>query len=69
MFIHTCTYTYCNTYQGVKELLVWEPGTSKISIRTSKYFHPMPHRQVKDTVQGYISLNAQRYSATGQVSI
>ena len=32
---------------GVKKLLVLEPGTSKISIRKSKNFHPMSDRQVK----------------------
>ena len=46
------------------------PGTSKISIRTSIYFHPMSDGQVKkNTVQGYISLNAQHYLAPGQVKI
>ena len=32
---------------GVKKSLVLEPGTSKISIRTSKNFHPMSDGQVK----------------------
>ena len=32
---------------GVKKSLVLEPGTSKISIRTSKYFHPMSDGQAK----------------------
>ena len=55
---------------GVKKSLVLEPGTSKISFRTSIYFHPMSDEQVKkNTVPGYISLNAQRYLATGQVKI
>ena len=31
----------------VKKSLVLEPGTSKISIRTSNYFHPMSEGQVK----------------------
>ena len=53
----------------VKESLVLEPGTSKISIRTSIYFHPMSDGQVKNTVQGYISLNVQHYLAIGQVNI
>ena len=30
-----------------KKSLVLEPGTSKISVRTSKYFHPMSNGQVK----------------------
>ena len=34
-------------YTGVKKSLVLEPGTSKISIRTSIYFHPMSDGQVK----------------------
>ena len=33
-------------YTGVKNSLVLEPGTSKISIRTSIYFHPMSDGQV-----------------------
>ena len=32
---------------GVEKTLVLEPGTSKISIRTSKFFHPMSVGQVK----------------------
>ena len=32
---------------GVKKSLVLEPGTSKISVRTSKCFHPMSDGQVK----------------------
>ena len=32
---------------GVNKSLVLEPGTSKISVRTSKYFHPMSDGQVK----------------------
>ena len=36
------------TAKGVKNSLVLEPETSKISVRTSKYFHPMPNRQVKN---------------------
>ena len=44
--------------------------SSKISIRTSIYFHPMSKGQVKKIqYQGYISLNAQRFLATGQVQI
>ena len=35
----------CNP--GVKKSLVREPGTSKNSIRTSIYFHPMSGGQVK----------------------
>ena len=35
-----------HAYTGVKKSLVWEPGTSKISIRTSIYFHPMSDGQV-----------------------
>ena len=35
------------TVTGVKKSLVLEPGTSKISIRTSKNFHPMSDGQVK----------------------
>ena len=46
---------------GVKKSLVLEPGTSKISIRTSIYFHPMSDGQVKkNRVSGHISLNAQQ---------
>ena len=56
-------------YAGVKKSLVLEPGTSKISIRTSIYFHPMSNGQVKNTVPGYMSLNAQHYLATGQVIV
>ena len=37
--MYTCT--------GVKKSLVLEPGTSKISIRTSTYFHPMSDVQVE----------------------
>ena len=33
-------------YRGKKSLFL-EPGTSKISIRTSIYFHPMSNGQVK----------------------
>ena len=33
---------------GVKKSLVLESGTSKISVRTSKYFHPMSDGQVKN---------------------
>ena len=36
-----------NNSTGLKKSLVLEPGTSKISIRTSIYFHPMSHEQVK----------------------
>ena len=54
---------------GVKKSLVQEPGTSKISIRTTIHFHPMSVRQVKNTAQDYVSLNAQRYLVTGQVKI
>ena len=32
---------------GNNNLLVLEPGTSKISVRTSKYFHPMSDGKVK----------------------
>ena len=32
----------------LKKSLVLEPGTSKISVRTSKYFHPMSDGQVKN---------------------
>ena len=32
---------------GLNKSLVLEPGTSKISIRTSIYFHPMSDGQVK----------------------
>ena len=32
---------------GVKKSLVLEPGTCKISIRTSIYFHPMSEGQIK----------------------
>ena len=46
---------------GIKKSLVQEPGISKISIRTSKYFYPISDGQVKNTVQGYIFLNAQHY--------
>ena len=35
------------TTSGVEKSLVGEPGTSKISIRTSIYFHPMSDGQVK----------------------
>ena len=57
-------------HAGVKKSLVLEPGTSKISIRRSVYFHPMSDGQVKkNTVPDYISLNAQHYLATGQVKI
>ena len=31
----------------VKKSYVLEPGTSKISIRTSIYFHPMSDGQIK----------------------
>ena len=34
-------------YTGLKKSLVLEPGTSKISIRTSIYFHPMSEGQVR----------------------
>ena len=58
------------TRSGVKISLVLEPGTSKISIRTSKYFSSNVRRASKiNTVLGYISLNAQRDFATGQVKI
>ena len=43
---HTFQHVYDCT--GVKKSLVLEPGTSKISVRTSKYFHPMSKGQVKD---------------------
>ena len=33
-----------------KKSLVLRPGTSKISIRTSNYFHSMCNGQVKNTV-------------------
>ena len=35
------TYIINISNAGVKKSLVLEPGTSRISIRTSKYFHPM----------------------------
>ena len=38
------------------ELLVLEPGTSKISGRTSIYFHPMSGGQVKISVQVYLTI-------------
>ena len=41
---------------GVKKSLVLEPGTSKISGRTSIYFHPMSSRQVKNSVQVYLKI-------------
>ena len=37
--------SYSNT--AVKKSLVWEPGTSKISIQTGIYFYPMSDGQVK----------------------
>ena len=53
-----------------KKSLVLEPGTNKISIRTSIYFHPMSYwTSQKTTVPGYMSLNGQHYWATGQVKI
>ena len=42
-----CVSLYLYT-AGVKKSLVLEPGTSKISIRTSIYFHPMSDGQVKN---------------------
>ena len=58
------------TYTGVKKSLVLEPGTSKISTRTSIYFHPMSDGQVKNYSARYnISLKAQCYLATGQVKM
>ena len=41
---------------GVKKSLVLEPGTSKISGRTSIYFHPMSGGQVKNSVQVYLTI-------------
>ena len=41
---------------GVKKSLVLEPGTSKISVRTSIYFHPMSGGQVKHSVQVYLTI-------------
>ena len=41
---------------GVKKSLVLEPGTSKISGRTSIYFHPMSGGQVKISVQVYLTI-------------
>ena len=38
---------YSKAYAEVKKSLVREPGTSKISIRTSICFHPMSDRQVR----------------------
>ena len=35
------------TLSGIKKSLVLEPGTSKFSIRTSIYFHPMSDGQVR----------------------
>ena len=47
-------FTYKNAMicrqAGVKKSLVLEPGTSKISGRTSIYFHPMSGGQVKNSV-------------------
>ena len=36
--------------------LVLEPGTSKISVRTSIYFHPMSGGQIKNSVQVYLTI-------------
>ena len=42
-------------FTGVKKSLVLEPGTSKISGRTSIYFHSMSGGQVKNSVQVYLT--------------
>ena len=39
-----------------KKSLVLKPGTSKISGRTSIYFHPMSGGQVKISVQVYLTI-------------
>ena len=44
------------TVTGVKKSLVLEPLTSKISGRTSIYFHPMSGGQVKNSVQVYVTI-------------
>ena len=54
VYVYACSvyaYTHIFTYATMsirgKKSLVLEPGTSKISIRTSIYFHPMSDGQVK----------------------
>ena len=47
-FVYFQSKTFnCLCHAGVKKSLVREPETSKISIRTSKYFHPMLDGQVR----------------------
>ena len=41
-------HVYFVTCAGVKKSLVIESETSKISIRTSIYFHPMSNGQIKN---------------------
>ena len=61
-YIHTKTLTTgqhsvnLNTNAGVKKSLFLEPGTSKISGRTSIYFHSMSSGQVKNSVQVYLTI-------------
>ena len=56
-------------FSGVKKSLVLVPGTSWISDRTSKYFHPMSCGQVKNSLIVYFSLTRTSYLVTGQVKI
>ena len=44
----TCYWLSDLSEAGVKKSLVLEPGTSRISIRTSIYIHPMSDGQVKN---------------------
>ena len=55
---HITMVAACNNgTPGVKKSLVLEPGTSKISGRTSIYFHPMSGGQVKNSAQVYFNNN------------
>ena len=65
LFDVCCRYLYriitsdlwiCKSNTGVKKSLVLEPGTSKISGRTSIYFHSMSGGQVKNSVQVYLTI-------------
>ena len=52
-----------------KKSLVWEPGTSKISIRTSIYFLPMSDGQVKKYNARLYFFQCPALMATGPVKI
>ena len=57
-----------NFIRGKKNHLSWSPGQVKFQSGQAYIFN-VRQTSRKNTVQGYISLNAQRYLAAGQVNI